>query len=130
MITSRTKKIQQQDIPKLRFKNFDDTWNEKELGDLFIERSERGGGEKYNLLSITLRDGIKKQESSNKTDNSSEDKSNYKIVRVGDIAYNTMRMWQGASGVSDLEGIVSPAYTVVKLKSGCVDFYKYLFKFF
>ena len=32
---------------------------------------------------------------------------------MGDIAYNSMRMWQGASGFSPYEGIVSPAYTVL-----------------
>lgn len=117
-----------QESPKLRFKGFCEKWTNEKLGNLFFERMERAGNKKYDLLSITLRDGIKKKESSNKADNSSEDKSNYKLVHVGDIAYNTMRMWQGASGVSDLKGIVSPAYTVVKLKDGCVDFYKYLFK--
>ena len=46
-------------------------------------------------------------------DNSSEDKSNYKVVCKGDMVYNSMRMWQGANGVSDYDGIVSPAYTVL-----------------
>lgn len=47
-------------------------------------------------------------------DNSSEDKSNYKIVYTGDMVYNSMRMWQGASGISPYDGIVSPAYTILK----------------
>ena len=46
-------------------------------------------------------------------DNSSEDKSNYKVVCRGDMVYNSMRMWQGANGISDYDGIVSPAYTVL-----------------
>ena len=46
-------------------------------------------------------------------DNSSEDKSNYKVVYKGDMVYNSMRMWQGANGVSTYDGIVSPAYTVL-----------------
>ena len=46
-------------------------------------------------------------------DNSSEDKSNYKVVCKGDMVYNSMRMWQGANGVSNYDGIVSPAYTVL-----------------
>ena len=49
-------------------------------------------------------------------DNSSEDKSNYKIVRKGDMVYNSMRMWQGANGISPCDGIVSPAYTVLMPK--------------
>ena len=48
---------------------------------------------------------------------------------IGDIAYNSMRMWQGASGSSEYEGIVSPAYTVVKPKDGMEPlFFAYMFK--
>ena len=62
-------------------------------------------------------------------DNSNSDKSKYKKVCVGDIAYNSMRMWQGASGFSPYEGIVSPAYTVVKPKDGIDSlFFAYMFK--
>lgn len=64
----------------------------------------------------------------NRKDNSSEDKSNYKVVKIGDIAYNTMRMWQGVSGVSRYEGIVSPAYTVTYLNNGDAAFFGSLFK--
>ena len=49
-------------------------------------------------------------------DNSSEDKSNYKVVLKGDMVYNSMRMWQGANGISPCDGIVSPAYTVLMPK--------------
>ncbi len=41
-----------------------------------------------------------------------EDRTKYKIARKDDIAYNTMRMWQGAVGVSPTDGLVSPAYVV------------------
>ena len=34
------------------------------------------------------------------------------MVYPGDLAYNSMRMWQGAEGVSKFVGIVSPAYYV------------------
>ena len=81
------------------------------------------------LISVTINEGIKKFSELGRHDNSNEDKSKYKKVCVGDIAYNSMRMWQGASGCSPYEGIVSPAYTVLKPKDGtdskCVS---YLFK--
>ena len=66
------------------------------------------------LLSVTMNDGVKLRSELDGKDNSSEDKSNYKKVCVGDMVYNSMRMWQGANGVSEFEGIVSPAYTVLK----------------
>lgn len=40
-----------------------------------------------------------------------------------------MRMWQGASGLSEFEGIVSPAYTVLNPKHGVHSrYFSYLFK--
>lgn len=101
---------------EVRFKADDGSdfpdWEEKRLGDVFEERTERSvGGEE--LLSVTISQGVIRQSDSDKRNNSSENKSNYKVVKKNDLAYNTMRMWQGAEGVSDFDGIVSPAYTVV-----------------
>lgn len=70
------------------------------------------------LISVTIKDGIKKFSELGRHDNSNDDKSKYKKVCVGDIAYNSMRMWQGASGYSPYEGIVSPAYTVISPNLG------------
>jgi type I restriction enzyme, S subunit len=70
------------------------------------------------LISVTINDRIKKFSELGRHDNSNDDKSKYKKVCVGDIAYNSMRMWQGASGYSPYEGIVSPAYTVLSPKDG------------
>ena len=41
-----------------------------------------------------------------------DDLSNYKVVRNGQFAINKMKAWQGSYGVSDCDGIVSPAYHV------------------
>ena len=96
---------------RLRFKGFTEPWQQRKLGELFKERSERSNqGE---LISVTITNGVVPASSLERKDNSSEDKSNYKQVKTGDIAYNTMRMWQGASGVSPYSGILSPAYTVL-----------------
>ena len=97
--------------PDIRFKGFTDDWEQRKLGDCFTERVESmPDGE---LISVTINDGIKKFSELGRHDNSNDDKSKYKKVCVGDIAYNSMRMWQGASGYSPYEGIVSPAYTVL-----------------
>ncbi len=98
-------------MPRIRFKGFSDDWVEKKLGECFNERNERSAeGE---LISVTINSGVVRAKDLNKRDNSSEDKSKYKKVEIGDIAYNSMRMWQGASGFSKYKGILSPAYTVV-----------------
>ena len=81
------------------------------------------------LLSVTINEGVKKRMDIDGKDTSSEDKSNYKIVHTGDMVYNSMRMWQGANGISDYDGIVSPAYTVLKSKGNIHNQYiGFLFK--
>lgn len=102
--------------PAIRFKGFTEDWEQRKLGDCFTERVESmPDGE---LISVTIKDGIKKFSELGRHDNSNDDKSKYKKVCVGDIAYNSMRMWQGASGYSPYEGIVSPAYTVISPNLG------------
>ena len=102
-------------------------WEQRKLGNLFNERKERSTeGE---LLSVTLSNGVIKFSDLNKKDNSNIKSGNYKIVKRNDIPYNSMRMWQGASGVSSYDGIVSPAYTVlIPNKNSNSNFYAVLFK--
>lgn len=67
------------------------------------------------LLSVTIERGIIPQsEITTKKDSSNDDKSKYKLLEPGDLAYNKMRMWQGAIGRSDYRGIVSPAYVTLR----------------
>ena len=88
---------------------------------LFAEVKERDHPEEQ-MLSVTITKGVIRQQAllvdSSKKDSSNQDKSAYKLVRPGDIAYNKMRAWQGAVGVSDYQGIVSPAYVVERPRDG------------
>lgn len=83
---------------------------------IFEERIERGHINEE-LLSVTIGRGVIRQTDVDiKKDSSNEDKSKYKLIKIGDIAYNKMRMWQGALGYSDYQGISSPAYVILKPK--------------
>ena len=113
-------------VPKLRF-NFEDEWKTVKIKDIFDERSEKGFSN-LELLSVTLNDGVVKRSEIESKDNSNDNKSNYKHVLPEDIVYNSMRMWQGASGVSSYEGIVSPAYTILIPKNVYSKFFSYYFK--
>lgn len=97
---------------KKRLPGFSEEWKEVRLGELFIERNEIN---RVNLplLSITADRGVIFQAESDKRDISNDDKSKYKRICPNDIGYNTMRMWQGRCALSSLEGIVSPAYTII-----------------
>lgn len=118
---------------EIRFKKDDGSefpdWEEIKFGRIFSERSEKGH-ENIELLSVKMNGGVVRRSDIEGKNNASEDRSNYKRVLPGDIAYNSMRMWQGASGLSTHEGIVSPAYTVITPNHNSDPvFFSYLFKY-
>lgn len=91
-------------------------WRDVTFGDLLAHRRERGqNGDP--LLSVTAARGVVLHAEAGRRDTSNDDKSAYWRVFPGDIAYNSMRMWQGVSGRSEYFGIVSPAYTVCAPRS-------------
>lgn len=113
---------------KKRLPGFSGEWKEERLGKLFLER-KKTNCEGLQMLAITGTQGIIPRKELDLKDNSSEDKSKYLRVCVGDIGYNTMRMWQGVSAYSNYEGIVSPAYTILKpCPSINAKYFAYLFK--
>lgn len=114
---------------KVRLKEFQNNgkWKVSRLEEYFTERKEIGF-DNLPLLSIGQL-GVYPQDQSNKKDTSNTNKQKYKRICHGDIGYNTMRMWQGRSALSHLEGIVSPAYTIVTPKGNASPlFFAYLFK--
>ena len=67
------------------------------------------------VLSLYRDFGVIPKDTRNDNHNvTSEDTSNYKYVRPGNLVINKMKAWQGSVAVSDYEGIVSPAYFVYK----------------
>lgn len=117
-------------VPRLRFPKFlgSGGWVRAPLGKLFSERQEAGFID-LPLLSLTEKQGIIRQDETNRRNNSNADKSKYLRVVRGDIAYNTMRMWEGRSAYVGIEGLVSPAYTVCAPNKGtCSPFFAFYFK--
>lgn len=111
-------------------------WEQRKLGGLFFESNERSSS--MEILSVSVAKGIYPASESNRDTNPGASLANYKVVHKGDVVYNSMRMWQGAVGSSDYDGIVSPAYVVarpvIELDSTCFGYllkrpemlYKYL----
>jgi type I restriction enzyme, S subunit len=87
------------------------------LGDLFESRRERGRTG-LPLLSVTMNEGLVDREDLDRKQDTALTPEEHLLVRPGDIAYNMMRMWQGAFGLADREGVVSPAYVVLKPRPG------------
>jgi type I restriction enzyme S subunit len=84
--------------------------------------SENGNEE---LLSVSQYDGITPA----KGDSRSESLKGYKIVSENDLVINIMLAWMGGLGVSNYNGIVSPAYCIYKLNDDSnPKFLHYLYK--
>ena len=113
---------------KKRLPGFSGEWVNIKLGDVFEERVETNCQD-LELLSVTGTNGVVPRSTIEIKDNSSEDKSKYLKICKGDIGYNTMRMWQGVSALSEYEGIVSPAYTIlIPSPEISAKYFSYLFK--
>lgn len=109
--------------------NFPDGWNMVNIGSIMKESKEKGDST-LPLLSITRDRGVILQSESTKRDTSPVDKKKYKVLKPGYLVYNTMRMWQGVSAISEIPGVISPAYTVciINTKKADARYIGYLFK--
>jgi type I restriction enzyme S subunit len=83
------------------------------LGSLFKSSREKGRSG-LPLLSVTMGGGLVDRDALDRKQDTSLTPAEHLLVRPGDIAYNTMRMWQGAFGLARHEGMVSPAYVVLR----------------
>ncbi|MFN4205015.1 MAG: restriction endonuclease subunit S [Agrobacterium albertimagni] len=83
------------------------------LGDFFSIRKEKGEAG-LPTLSVTMNDGLVDRADLDRKMETNLTPEEHLRVREGDIAYNMMRMWQGAFGRAEKDGIVSPAYVVAE----------------
>ena len=116
--------------PRLRFPEFRNApaWKVTVGGKLFTNRNE-DGEEGLPIYSVTVNEGMVPRASFDRDFYDIEDPAGNKKVYKGDIAYNMMRMWQGAQGVAVEDCMVSPAYVVLApLREVCSEFFAYLFK--
>jgi len=89
-------------------------WAVRRAAWLFRERDERGEAE-LPLLEVSINAGVILREfSDERIESTAADFNTYKVARQGDVAFNKMRMWQGAVGVATQDGLVSPDYVVAE----------------
>ena len=89
-------------------------WRTVRNGSLFGQRSQTGYAE-LPILEVSLKTGVQVRSFGNAGRKQiMSDVGKYKRAVKGDLAYNTMRMWQGALGVCPVDGLVSPAYVVAR----------------
>lgn len=98
------------------------------LGEVLGERREPGL-DGLPVASVTMNNGIVNRADLERRVESALEPSQHLLARKGDIVYNTMRMWQGVSGLALEDCLVSPAYVVCKPLDGLVpEFAAYLLK--
>lgn len=92
---------------------------------LWRETFENSQSSKEDLLSVSQYTGVTKS----MADSRSESLEGYKIVHKDELVINIMLAWLGGLGVSDFEGVVSPAYCTYKLiRNEKPKFLHYLYK--
>jgi type I restriction enzyme, S subunit len=89
-------------------------WDVRRNGRLFAARRETGFPD-LPILEVSIRSGVRIRDFDNGGRKQEiADRSKYQRAVRGDIAYNMMRMWQGAVGIAPTDGLVSPAYVVAR----------------
>lgn len=74
--------------PKLRFIEFDEDWDYRKLDELVSITTEKAGGEKYILMSITSGVGLVSQIEKFGREIAGEQYKKYFVIRENDFAYN------------------------------------------
>lgn len=104
-------------------------WDIQRNGRLFRQRNETGHPH-LPILEVSLRTGVRVRNlGDTRRKQVMSDPAKYKRAHRGDVAYNMMRMWQGAVGVAPVDGLVSPAYMVAGPQdSADPRYFSYLFR--
>lgn len=104
-------------------------WEIRRNGRLFAPRRETGFPE-LPILEVSIGRGVRVRDlGDGGRKQQMTDRAKYQRAARGDLAYNMMRMWQGAVGVAPSDGLVSPAYVVARPHPETNSaYYAYLFR--
>ena len=97
--------------PRIRFKGFTEAWEQRKLGEIFEEYSEKNHAELPALTIIQGGGTIRRDESERALQYDKKSLSNYKKVDVGDFIVH-LRSFEGGLEMATNTGIVSPAYHI------------------
>ena len=104
-------------------------WSMQRVKHGFTRKNEKAMRENPVILSLA-RTGVKVRDISNNEGQIAESYFNYNPVEPGDLLLNPMDLYSGANcSVSNVSGVISPAYINLKSKDGINPFfYDYYFK--
>ena len=98
-----------QNKPAIRFKGFTDAWEQRKLGEVFEEYSEKNHEELPPLTIIQGGGTIRRDESERSLQYDKSSLSNYKMVNKDDFIVH-LRSFEGGLEKANSQGIISPAY--------------------
>ena len=96
-------------VPEIRFKGFTDPWEQRKLGEVFEEYSEKNHAELPPLTIIQGGGTIRRDESERALQYDKSSLSNYKMVNKDDFIVH-LRSFEGGLEKASSQGIISPAY--------------------
>ena len=96
-------------VPEIRFKGFTDAWEQRKLGEVFEEYSEKNHEELPPLTIIQGGGTIRRDESERSLQYDKSSLSNYKMVNKDDFIVH-LRSFEGGLEKANSQGIISPAY--------------------
>lgn len=117
-------------VPKLRFPGFTEDWEQRKADYIFKSVTEKGYPE-LPVLSASQELGmVYRNQNGIDIQHDKKNESSYKRVSPGQFVIH-LRSFQGGFAYSEVEGITSPAYTVMSFKNSSEQyglFWKYVFK--
>lgn len=104
-------------------------WSTQRVSQAFEYKKSKAKLDNPVVLSLT-RDAVKVRDISNNEGQLAESYRDYNPVEVGDFILNVMDLYSGANcNVSNVEGVISPAYANLKYREGINPYYyDYFFK--
>ena len=87
-------------------------WETHRLKHLLREIDERAGTASFELLGLSKQRGIVLRSELEQGAAESDDYGKYKRVSAGHLVMNKMQAWNGVFGLSSLDGMISPDYSI------------------
>lgn len=106
-------------------------WQEQRVKDLFRLVTDKAPVDNdHELLSLYASIGVRPRKDLEARGNKASSTDGYWLVKKGDIVVNKLLAWMGSVGLSEYDGVTSPAYDVLRKTSKLVDvrYFSYLFR--
>ncbi len=101
--------MKEKKVPAIRFQGFTDDWEQRKLGDVFQEYSEKNHEELPVLTIVQGKGTVLRDESNRNLQYDKSSLSNYKMVKKDDFIVH-LRSFEGGFEKANSNGIISPAY--------------------